>query len=298
MRTSVIEVGDLLTASSPDEVGKRIGEVPGVESVSVDHAAESATVRYDETRIEVAEIKSLVQRSGRIVAAPPAASTGGDHEGHAAAEALPAKSEVASGHSGHGNHDKHAGHSPAMFRDRFWLSLALTVPVVIWSVHIQELLGYRAPTFPGSDWIGPVLSTVVFLYGGLVFLQGALRELRSRLPGMMTLISLAITVAFLFSWVVQLGLIEADALWWELATLVTIMLLGHWIEMRSINQAEGALKELAKLLPDTATRITDGGRRRLPSARCGTVTWCWFARARAFLRTAWCERGRATSTRR
>lgn len=263
MKTSVIEVGDLLTASSPDEVGKRIGEVPGVESVSVDHAAESATVRYDETRIEVAGIKSWVQRSGRVAAAPPAASTGGDHEGHAAAEALPAKSEVASGHSGHGNHDKHAGHSPAMFRDRFWLSLALTVPVVIWSAHIQELLGYRAPTFPGSDWIGPVLSTVVFLYGGLVFLQGALRELRSRLPGMMTLISLAITVAFLFSWVVQLGLIEADALWWELATLVTIMLLGHWIEMRSINQAEGALKELAKLLPDTATRITDGGEEKV-----------------------------------
>ena len=150
-----------------------------------------------------------------------------------------------------------------MFRDRFWLSLVLTVPVVFWSAHIQGLLGYRAPAFPGSAWIGPVLASVVFGYGGLVFLRGAWRELASRLPGMMTLISLAITVAFVFSWVVQLGLIRADALWWELATLVTIMLLGHWIEMRSIDQAQGALKELAKLLPDTATRITDTGEEQV-----------------------------------
>jgi Cu2+-exporting ATPase len=150
-----------------------------------------------------------------------------------------------------------------MFRDKFWLSFVLTLPVVFWSAHIQELLGYRAPAFPGSDWMPPVLGTVVFLYGGLVFLQGAWRELKSRLPGMMTLIALAITVAFVFSWVVQLGLIAADALWWELATLVAIMLLGHWIEMRSINQAQGALKELAKLLPDTATRITDAGEEKV-----------------------------------
>jgi Cu2+-exporting ATPase len=129
---------------------------------------------------------------------------------------------------------------------------------VFWSEHIEMLLGYEAPRFPGSAWIPPALGTVVFLYGGLVFLQGAARELSARLPGMMTLISLAITVAFLFSWVVQLGWIDAVALWWELATLVTIMLLGHWIEMRSISQARGALQELSKLLPDTATRVTDG----------------------------------------
>jgi Cu2+-exporting ATPase len=103
----------------------------------------------------------------------------------------------------------------------------------------------------------------VFAYGGLVFLRGAVGELRDRLPGMMTLISLAIVVAFLFSWVVQLGLLRADALWWELATLVAIMLLGHWTEMRSINQAQGALQELAKLLPDTATRIADGGEEEV-----------------------------------
>jgi len=161
-------------------------------------------------------------------------------------------------HHPHAGHDQHAGHSPAMFRDKFWLSLMLTLPVVFWSEHIEMLLGYEAPHFPGSAWIPPALGTVVFLYGGLVFLQGAARELSARLPGMMTLISLAITVAFLFSWVVQLGWIDAVALWWELATLVSIMLLGHWIEMRSISQARGALQELSKLLPDTATRVTDG----------------------------------------
>ncbi len=171
-------------------------------------------------------------------------------------------------HAGHGQpdnngHDKHAGHSPGMFRDKFWISLILTLPVVFWSAHIQTLLGYQAPEFPGSDWIPPVLGTVVFFYGGWVFIQGARQELRNLLPGMMTLISLAITVAFLFSWVVQLELLPAEALWWELATLVTIMLLGHWIEMRSIVQAQDALQELAKLLPDTATRITDEGEEKV-----------------------------------
>jgi Cu2+-exporting ATPase len=151
-----------------------------------------------------------------------------------------------------------------MFRDKFWLSLILTVPVVIWAAHIQMTFGYTTPEFPGSAWISPVLGTAVFLYGGLVFLKGAWRELRARLPGMMTLISLAISVAFIFSWVVQLGLIEADAIWWELATLVTIMLLGHWIEMRSISQAQGALQVLAKLLPDNATRVTDQGEQTVP----------------------------------
>ncbi|GMV06887.1 MAG: putative copper-transporting ATPase [Gemmatimonadota bacterium] len=153
-----------------------------------------------------------------------------------------------------------------MFRDRFWLSLALTLPVVVWSEHVQMLLGYRAPVFPGSGWIGPALATGVFLYGGLVFLEGARRELAARLPGMMTLIALAISVAFAFSWVVQAGIIDATALWWELATLVSIMLLGHWIEMRSIGRARGALKELAKLLPDVATRVRDGEEERVPVA--------------------------------
>jgi len=161
-------------------------------------------------------------------------------------------------------HDMHAGHAPEMFRDRFWLSAALTIPAVIWSEHIELLLHYRAPAIPGASWIPAIFGTLVFLYGGRAFLQGAWRELRARLPGMMTLISLAISVAFVFSWVVQLRLIAADALWWELATLVTIMLLGHWIEMRSIQRAQGALDELAKLLPETATRIVDGTEERVP----------------------------------
>jgi P-type Cu2+ transporter len=163
-----------------------------------------------------------------------------------------------------GGHEHHESHSPEAFRQKFGISLVLTLPVVFWSGHIQDLLGYTAPTFPGSDWIPPVLGTAVFLYGGLVFLKGAVDELRDRLPGMMTLISLAIAVAFGFSWVVQLGLIDAQALWWELATLVTIMLLGHWIEMRSIQQAQGALQELARLLPDTAARITEEGEEEVP----------------------------------
>ncbi|RDV37138.1 heavy metal translocating P-type ATPase [Bradymonadaceae bacterium TMQ3] len=149
-----------------------------------------------------------------------------------------------------------------MFRDTFWLSLLLTLPVVFWSEHIQHLLGYTAPSFPGSSWIEPVLGTVVFFYGGRVFLKSAWGELKSKLPGMMTLISLAITVAFVFSVAVELGF-DASPLWWELATLVTIMLLGHWIEMRSIASAEGALKELAKLLPDKAMRIVEGEREEV-----------------------------------
>jgi P-type Cu2+ transporter len=168
------------------------------------------------------------------------------------------------GPDSHGGHDKHEGHSPEMFRDRFWLTLILTLPVVFWAEHIQELLGYQAPVFPGSAWIPPILGTVIFVYGGWVFVQGAWHELRARLPGMMTLIALAISVAFVFSWVVQVGLIDATALWWELATLVTIMLLGHWIEMRSVDTARGALRELAKLLPDTATRVTDDGEETVP----------------------------------
>lgn len=162
-------------------------------------------------------------------------------------------------HSHHAGHDRHAGHSPAMFRQKFWLSLLLTIPVVVWAEHIQSLVGYTAPSFPWSHRLPAVLGTAVFFYGGLVFLRGAWGELRSRLPGMMTLISLAITVAFVFSAVVELGFIEAEALWWESATLITIMLLGHWIEMRSISEASGALQELAKLIPDMAHRVIESG---------------------------------------
>jgi P-type Cu2+ transporter len=167
-------------------------------------------------------------------------------------------------HDAHGGHDAHAGHDPDAFRRQFWIVLALTLPVVFWSAEVQEWLGYRAPAFPGSDWIPAVLGTVVFAYGGLVFLNGARGELAARLPGMMTLISLAIVVAFAASWAATLGLFEVDV-WWELSTLITVMSLGHWIEMRSIMQAQGALSELAKLLPDTAERVVGASTDTVPT---------------------------------
>jgi P-type Cu2+ transporter len=170
------------------------------------------------------------------------------------------------GHTGDGAHDKHAGHNVEMFRNKFWVSLLLTVPTVVWGHMIPRLLGWHGPAFPGSEWIAPVFGTIVFFYGGWVFLQGAVRELKDRLPGMMTLISLAITVAFVFSAAVTLGY-PGMPLWEELATLVTIMLLGHWIEMRSIFQAQGALHELAKLLPNTAERIVGDRTEEVPVER-------------------------------
>jgi Cu2+-exporting ATPase len=150
-----------------------------------------------------------------------------------------------------------------MFRDKFWLSLALTIPIVLLSTDVQEWLGYTVPIFPGSEYLPAILGTIVFLYGGLVFIRGAEGELRDRQPGMMTLISLAIIVAFVTSWAGTLGLFEVE-IWWELATLITIMLLGHWLEMRSIAQARGALSALAELLPDTAERVTEGATETVP----------------------------------
>ncbi|WP_432397696.1 heavy metal translocating P-type ATPase [Pseudarthrobacter sp. L19] len=157
-------------------------------------------------------------------------------------------------------HGQHAGHSVAMFRNKFWLTLVLSVPVVLFSPIFGHLLGYEPPQFPGSAWIPPVLGTVVFLYGGQPFLKGGVSELKSRKPGMMLLIAMAITVAFAASWATSLGLGGFDLdFWWELALLVVIMLLGHWIEMRALGSAQGALDALAALLPDEAERVTDGG---------------------------------------
>jgi Cu2+-exporting ATPase len=163
----------------------------------------------------------------------------------------------------HASHDRHAGHSVAMFRDKFWLSFALTIPVVFWSPDVQHWLGYRAPSFPGSTWIAPILGTVVFVYGGLVFIRGAWSELADHKPGMMTLISLAITVAFGTSLAATFGLFEIEV-WWELASLITIMVLGHWLEMRAISQARGALNALAALLPDTAERVRGAETQTVP----------------------------------
>ena len=163
----------------------------------------------------------------------------------------------------HASHDRHAGHSVAMFRDKFWLSFALTIPVVFWSTDVQHWLGYTAPSFPGSTLIAPILGTVVFVYGGLVFIRGAWRELADHKPGMMTLISLAITVAFGTSLAATFGLFEIEV-WWELASLITIMVLGHWLEMRAISQARGALNALAALLQDTAERVNGGEIQTVP----------------------------------
>ncbi|HVM21011.1 MAG TPA: HAD-IC family P-type ATPase, partial [Egibacteraceae bacterium] len=145
-----------------------------------------------------------------------------------------------------------------MFRDRLWVTLLLAGPVVVWSHHVQELLGYTAPSVPGSDLFGPVLGSVIFFYGGWPFLSGGWSELRARQPGMMLLISLAITVAYLSSMANAFGLFAMEV-WWELALLIAIMLLGHWIEMRAIGQAQGALAALAELLPDDAERVRQDG---------------------------------------
>lgn len=166
-------------------------------------------------------------------------------------------------HSGHKDHkphkhDQHTGHNPGMFKKKFWLSFTLTIPVLLYSLTIQELLNFTTPTFLGSSWIPAILGTLIFFYGGLVFLKGAKSELADSRPGMMTLISLAISVAFVYSLAVSFGLDGMD-FWWELATLITIMLLGHWLEMASVMSAQGALKELAKLLPDEAELITKNG---------------------------------------
>jgi Cu2+-exporting ATPase len=145
-----------------------------------------------------------------------------------------------------------------MFRDRFWLSVLLTIPVVLYSDMFQRLLNYTAPKFAGSGWVSPLLGTAIFVYGGWPFLAGAVSELRTRQPGMMLLIGLAITVAFVASWATEFGAVDLD-FWWELAALIAVMLLGHWLEMRAVGQATGALEALASLLPDQAERVTESG---------------------------------------
>ena len=179
------------------------------------------------------------------------------HAGHRAGQRGPEPGPGPRAHHDHqpGGHDRHAGHSVEMFRQKFLGTLILSVPTLVWAPTIQQWLGYTAPGGPAaSRWVPAFFGTLVFAYGGWVFVKGAARELADRLPGMMTLISLAIGVAFVFSLAVTFGFPGMD-LWWELATLVTIMVLGHWVEMRSISQAQGALQELAKLLPDTAVRM-------------------------------------------
>jgi len=160
-------------------------------------------------------------------------------------------------HGGHAGHAGHADHAE-MFRRKFWVSLALTVPTVLYSAMVQDWLSYTAPRFAGHTFVAPLFGTLVFAWGGPVFLRAGWDELRSREPGMMLLISMGLLVAFGASVATELGWIDVD-LWFELATLVTIMLLGHWLEMRAIGQAQGALAALAELLPDEAERVADSG---------------------------------------
>jgi len=204
-----------------------------------------------------------------------------DHSGH---EMPPQTMDHASAHAGHtmempdrgAGHAAHAGHGTdhsdheQMFRIRFWWSLALSLPVLLYSEMLQGWLGFTMPAFPGSDWMPFVFSLAIFGYGGLPFLQMAVPELRSRKPGMMTLISLAISVAFVYSLLAQLTAI-GEGFFWELVTLIDIMLLGHWLEMRSVRQASGALDELARLMPDVAERIReDGSTQTVPAAALRT----------------------------
>ncbi|MBG6181415.1 Cu2+-exporting ATPase [Arthrobacter sp. CAN_A1] len=163
------------------------------------------------------------------------------------------------------SHGEHAGHSTAMFKNKFWLSLILAVPVVLFSHMFAMIVGYTPPDFPGAMWIPPVLGTFIFLYGGAPFLKGAVAELKTRQPGMMLLIAMAISVAFIASWVTTLGIGDFNLdFWWELALLVVIMLLGHWMEMRALGSAAGALDALAALLPDEADKVTDAGIETVP----------------------------------
>src|SRR3989338_1840754 len=153
--------------------------------------------------------------------------------------------------------DKHAGHSTAMFLKKFWISLALTIPVVLYADVVEKAFGWTPPAFSGSAYMPLIFGSVVFFYCGWVFLIGAWRGLRGRLPGMMTLIGIAVSAAYLYSVYAVLRQTSHD-LFWELTTLITIMLLGHWLEMRAVSSAQGALKELSKLLPDTAELLRDG----------------------------------------
>ena len=208
---------------------------------AMDHAAHGRDVAHAPEDEGMAPHEGAAQRHADMAHAAHGRHAEGAHAEHA--------------HGGHGV--SHAGHEE-MFRRRFWVSLALSIPVLLYSEAVQGWLGFTMPAFPGSQWINPVFSVIVFAYGGVPFLQMAVPELRNRQPGMMTLISLAITVAFVYS-IATLFIAGTQPFFWELVTLIDIMLLGHWIEMRSVRQASGALDELARLMPDTAERIRPDG---------------------------------------
>jgi Cu2+-exporting ATPase len=190
------------------------------------------------------------------------------HAAHAESDTQPAQAgrdPDHHDHGGHGGHDKHAGHDPEMFRRRFWLSLALTVPIVVTSEMVMEWFGYSLD-LPLMAWYGPMLGSIVFWWGGWPFLAGGVAEVRNRQPGMMLLISMAIVVAYTASMATTIDWLDLE-FWWELAALVTIMLLGHWQEMKAIGQARNALDALAALLPDEADLVEGDTTRSVPAAQ-------------------------------
>jgi len=193
--------------------------------------------------------------AGDEAAAPSAGAAGAGHDGHEGQGHEGHGEHEGQGHQGHGAHD-HSHHDPAIFRRRFWLSLALTIPLVVTSEMVMDWFGYTIE-FRGMSWLGPILGSIVFWWGGWPFLSGGVAEVRSRQPGMMLLITMAIVVAYVASMLTSLDALDLE-FWWELAALVTIMLLGHWQEMKAIGQAQGALAALAALLPDEAERLDDG----------------------------------------
>ncbi len=215
-----------------------------------EQALEARPEQHDEAGHRVTNMTGMGSSEHEMHHAHDTDAAHGNHEMHDEHAAHNAKE-----HAGHGV--DHSGHEQ-MFRQRFWVSLVLSIPVLLYSQGLQALLHYTMPVFPGSQWIAPVFAVIVFGYGGVPFLQMALPELQNRQPGMMTLISLAISVAFIYS-IATLFLPNQMDFFWELVTLIDIMLLGHWIEMRSVRQASGALDALAKLMPDTAERIGANG---------------------------------------
>jgi Cu2+-exporting ATPase len=196
------------------------------------------------------------------------------HSHHAHHEAAPSQQthehhehiEATSDEHAHEAHVDHSGHED-LFRRRFWVCLILTIPVLLFSPMIQDWFGFSMPEFPGSQLIGPLFAIVIFLYGGVPFLQMAVPEIKNRRPGMMLLISLAITAAFAYS-LFAAFIDPMSSFFWEMATLIDVMLLGHWLEMRSVRQASGALNELAQLMPDIAERILpDGSMEAVPVSK-------------------------------
>ena len=180
-----------------------------------------------------------------------------DHQGHSTTATVDHEHGAHDQGNSHDTHDKHAGHSAAMFQRLFWGNLIIAIPLLVFSAQIQEWFGYSLNATL-TDWLPPLLGIVIYLWGGKPFLVGGRDEARNRQPGMMLLITMAISVAFFASLATTFGLLDLN-FWWELAALIVVMLLGHWQEMKAIGQARGALSALAELLPDVAEVISADG---------------------------------------